>query len=177
MLDIISTPQPDVFEPLRFDLESGAEVGDASGMEEEKKGSLFDELLPREIKLTILAWVVRVHEIDHERLVNAGPDGISAKTKSRSVKWTTHRAGMGRNKWVGRDRGIRELVKLGRVSSLSSLVCYRQSLIQLVGIKNLAKPSLRWSTLASTQLILVPSPPDSYVDKASRDRWCIYYLN
>ncbi|KAF9785728.1 hypothetical protein BJ322DRAFT_1210359 [Thelephora terrestris] len=113
-LDIISSPQLDVFEPLRFDLDNGGE--ETSGMEEGKKGSLFDELLPREVKLTILAWVVRVHEMDHERLVNADLDDAIAKTKSGSIKWTAHKAGLGRNRWVGKDRGIRELVKLGRVS-------------------------------------------------------------
>ena len=150
VLDIISTPQPDVFEPLRFDLDSGAEDGETSGTGEEKKGSLFDDLLPREVKLTIFAWVVRVHEMDHERLVNVGPHDTSTKTKSGSVKWTAHKAGTGRNKWVGRDRGIRELVKLGRVSSTFSSVCYWQSLIELVGIESLAELSLRWSALAST---------------------------
>ena len=115
-LDIISTPQPDVFEPLRFDLDSSAEDGEDSG-EEEKKGSFFDELLPREVKLTIFAWVVWVHERDHERLVNAGPDGVPAKAKTGSVKWSAHKAAVGRNKWVGRDRGLRELIKFGRVSS------------------------------------------------------------
>lgn len=104
-----------MFEPLRFDLDSSAEGTEGSG-EEERKEALFDELLPREVKLTIFAWVVWIHERDHERLVNAGPDGTVAKTKSGSVKWTAHKAGMARNKWVGRDRGIRELVKLGRVS-------------------------------------------------------------
>ena len=119
-LDIISTPELDVFEPLRFDLDSGAESEDSRGEEKgEKKGALFDELLPREIKLTIFAWVVWVHELDHERLVDAGPDGVTAKTKSGSIKWSAHKAGMARNKWVGRDRGIRELIKLGRVSSRS----------------------------------------------------------
>lgn len=100
-------PQLDVFEPLRFDLDNSAEGS---------KKALFDELLPREVKLTIFAWVVWIHEMDHERLVNAGPDGVTAKTRSGSVKWTAHKAGLGRNKWVGRDRGIRELIKLGRVS-------------------------------------------------------------
>ena len=110
-----------MFEPLRFDLDNSAEDGEAGGVKEERKRPLFDELLPREVKLTILAWVVRVQETDHQRLVNAGPDGVSAKTKSGSVKWTAHKAGLGRNKWVGRDRGIRELIKLGRVSSIFSL--------------------------------------------------------
>jgi F-box/leucine-rich repeat protein 2/20 len=118
-LDIISTPQLDVFEPLRFDLDSGTEGTEDSGEKEERMKALFDELLPREVKLTIFSWVVWIHEIDHERLVNAGPDGVIARTRSGSAKWTAHKAGMGRNKWVGRDRGIRELVKLGRVSSSS----------------------------------------------------------
>ena len=117
-LDIISTPQLDVFEPLRFDLDSGAE---GSGEQEEREKVLFDELLPREVKLTIFAWVVWIHEMDHERLINASPDDVTAKTRSGSVKWTAHKAGIGRNKWVGRDRGIRELIKLGRVSSSSHL--------------------------------------------------------
>jgi len=117
-LDIISTPQLDVFEPLRFDLDTGAEC---SGEQEEREKALFDELLPREVKLTIFAWVVWIHELDHERLVNASPGDVTAKTRSGSVKWTAHKAGMGRNKWVGRDRGIRELIKLGRVSSSSHL--------------------------------------------------------
>ena len=117
-LDIISTPQLDVFEPLRFDLDSGAEGG---GEQEEREKALFDELLPREVKLTILAWVVWIHEMDHKRLVNVSPDDVTAKTRSGSMKWTAHKAGMGRNKWVGRDRGIRELIKLGRVSSSSHL--------------------------------------------------------
>jgi len=134
-LDIISTPQLDVFEPLRFDLDSGAEGGEDSGEEEDV--SLFDELLPREVKLTIFAWVVWAHERDHERLLNAGPDGVPAKTKTGSVKWSVHKAGMGRNKWVGRDRGLRELIKLGRVS-WRPLRYLRWSLIELVGIQNLA---------------------------------------
>jgi hypothetical protein len=133
----------DVFEPLRFDLDTDAEDV------EEIKGALFDELLPREIKLTIFLWVVWVHERDHERLVNAGPDGVAVKTKSGSVKWSAHKAGTGRNKWVGRDRGLRELIKLGRVSS-NSLLCRRQSLIGLAGVPSLAGLGLRWSTLAST---------------------------
>ena len=119
-LDIISTPQPDVFEPLRFDLGSGADDED-SGVEEESRGSLFDELLPREIKLAIFAWVVRVHEMDHERLVNASLDDVIAMTKSGSIRWTAHKAGMGRNKWVGRDRGIRELAKFSRVGLIVNL--------------------------------------------------------
>lgn len=103
-----------MFEPLRFDLDSGAEGAEGDG--EVARGALFDELLPREVKLTIFACVVWVHERDHGLLVHAGPNGLPAKTKSGSVKWSARKAGVGRNKWVGRDRGIRELIKLGRVS-------------------------------------------------------------
>ena len=139
-LDIISTPQLDVFKPLRFDLGSGAEGSEGCGEKEERKKALFDELLPREIKLTIFAWVIWIHERDHERLVNPS---VAAKTKSRSVKWTAHKAGTGRNKWVGRDRGTRELIKLGRVGSSSrSHLPPRGELIEPVGIQGLARLSL-----------------------------------
>jgi hypothetical protein len=67
----------DVFEPLRFYLDRGVE-GTEDSVEKEQRKELFDEL-PREVELTIFAWVVWIHEIDHERLVNAGPDGVIAK--------------------------------------------------------------------------------------------------
>jgi hypothetical protein len=76
-LDIISTPQLDVFEPLRFYLDRGVE-GTEDSVEKEQRKELFDEL-PREVELTIFAWVVWIHELDHERLVNAGPEGVIAK--------------------------------------------------------------------------------------------------
>jgi hypothetical protein len=66
-----------VFEPLRFYLDRGVE-GTEDSVEKEQRKELFDEL-PREVELTIFAWVVWIHEIDHERLVNAGPDGVIAK--------------------------------------------------------------------------------------------------
>ena len=89
---------------------------EGSSEQKEREKVLFGKLLPREVKLTIFAWVVWIHEMDHERLINASPDDVTAKTRSGSVKWTTHKAGIGRNKWVGRDRGIWELIKLRRVS-------------------------------------------------------------
>ena len=145
-----------MFEPLRFDSDSNAEDREE---EWKKKGALFDDLLPREVKLTIFTWVVWVHERDHERLVNAGPNGVSAKTKSGSVKWSAHKAGMGRNKWVGTDRGLRELIKLSRVS-LISLSYQRHSFIQ---IRRYLKPGGTWSLTANsgvnlTSLLSLASP-------------------
>ncbi|KAH9949386.1 RNI-like protein [Amylocystis lapponica] len=63
----------------------------------------FDEFLPRELKLQVFAALVDLHHLEHEKSVQEG-------------KWTFLKATSSKNKWVGRDRGIRELFKLSRVS-------------------------------------------------------------
>ncbi|KAF5392402.1 hypothetical protein D9757_002293 [Collybiopsis confluens] len=65
--------------------------------------NLFDELLPRELKLQILASLVALHESDRTRL-------------TAQVDWTVTRAISSKNRWLGKDRAVRELIKLGRVS-------------------------------------------------------------
>lgn len=84
--DIISSPELNVFSPIRV------EVRD-----------FFDEILPREIQLQIFSALLAVHEADFCRLV-AGDT------------WTALKASSTKNRWVGRHRGIRELIKMGRVS-------------------------------------------------------------
>jgi F-box/leucine-rich repeat protein 2/20 len=64
--------------------------------------NLFDGLLPRELRLRIFGILVRIHEEDHERRVCEG-------------RWTAIKAS--KHKWVGRDQGIRELLRLSRVST------------------------------------------------------------
>ncbi|KAI0784907.1 hypothetical protein C8Q75DRAFT_723349 [Abortiporus biennis] len=63
----------------------------------------FDDILPRELKLHVLAILVKIHEEDHDKRV-------------QSSRWTAIKASSSRNKWVGRDKGIKELFKLSRVS-------------------------------------------------------------
>ncbi|PCH34071.1 RNI-like protein [Wolfiporia cocos MD-104 SS10] len=63
--------------------------------------SYFDDCLPTELKLRVFIALVEVHEAEHERLVREG-------------HWTMRKAS--KNKWVGKDRGIKELVKVSRVS-------------------------------------------------------------
>ena len=63
--------------------------------------NLFDGILPREIRLRIFGFLVKVYEEDHARKISEG-------------RWTSNKAS--KNKWVGRDRGIRELIRLRRVS-------------------------------------------------------------
>jgi F-box and leucine-rich repeat protein 2/20 len=92
-LDIISFPEVSISSPVRVD-----------------NHDLFDELLPRELKLHILSLFVASYEADFLQLITG-------------KKWTAIKASSVRNKWVGRDKGVRELIKLGRVSiSLSTLV-------------------------------------------------------
>jgi F-box/leucine-rich repeat protein 2/20 len=64
----------------------------------------LDELLPQELRIQILASLVILHEMDHLRAIKEG-------------RWTVAKASSSRNRWVGRDKGIRELVRLSRVSS------------------------------------------------------------
>lgn len=66
--------------------------------------NLFDGMLPREIRLRIFGFLVKIHEEDHARKVNEG-------------RWTANKAS--KHKWVGRDRGVRELIRLRRVSMRS----------------------------------------------------------
>jgi F-box and leucine-rich repeat protein 2/20 len=63
--------------------------------------NLFDGILPREIRLRIFGFLVKIYEEDHARKISEG-------------RWTVNKAS--KNKWVGRDRGIRELIRLRRVS-------------------------------------------------------------
>lgn len=64
--------------------------------------NLFDGMLPRELRLRIFGRLVGIHEEDHERRVREG-------------RWTAIKAS--KHKWVGRDQGIRELMRLSRVST------------------------------------------------------------
>lgn len=65
--------------------------------------SYFDDWLPQELKLHILASLMDLFEVEFEKRVADG-------------KWTAQKAIASRNKWVGRERGVRELFKLSRVS-------------------------------------------------------------
>lgn len=66
--------------------------------------NLFDGILPREIRLRIFGFLVKIHEEDHARKVD-------------ERRWTANKAS--KQKWVGRDRGVRELIRLRRVSMRS----------------------------------------------------------
>ncbi|EMD42296.1 hypothetical protein CERSUDRAFT_79884, partial [Gelatoporia subvermispora B] len=63
----------------------------------------FDDWLPRELRLHILAALVNIHDADHRRYI-------------QDNTWSVLKATSSRNKWVGRDKGLRELFKLSRVS-------------------------------------------------------------
>ncbi|KAH7922798.1 RNI-like protein [Leucogyrophana mollusca] len=65
--------------------------------------NLFDEVLPRELRLQVLSALVSLHQAEHER-------------KQKTGQWTVASASSSKNRWVGKDRGMRELVKLSRVS-------------------------------------------------------------
>ena len=68
----------------------------------------FDEWLPHELKLHILALLPELHEAEHE-------------SHDKSENWSAHKASHHRNKWVGAERGIKELFKLCRVRMTFSM--------------------------------------------------------
>ncbi|PSS29659.1 hypothetical protein PHLCEN_2v2807 [Hermanssonia centrifuga] len=68
----------------------------------------FDEYLPHELKLQVLTALVDLHIIEHEKRLRDG-------------KWTVLKASSSKSKWVGKERGFRELFKLSRVGITSNL--------------------------------------------------------
>jgi len=97
----------------------------------------FDEALPRELRLRILSSLLSLHEEEHDRIVREG-------------YWTVMRASSSKNKWVGRNKGIRELVKFRRVSNASTNFV-NKVLIVLVGFKVMAGPRLRRSDVEQSE--------------------------
>jgi F-box/leucine-rich repeat protein 2/20 len=63
----------------------------------------FEDRLPHELKVRVFAALVRLHEEEHERVLESG-------------SWTALKAASTRHRWVGTNKGVRELVKFGRVS-------------------------------------------------------------
>ncbi|KAJ7292807.1 F-box domain-containing protein [Mycena rebaudengoi] len=61
------------------------------------------DILPEELRLSILISLIAVHEADHARAL-------------RNEQWTVVKASSSRNRWIGRDKAVRELVRFSRVS-------------------------------------------------------------
>ncbi|KAG6911332.1 hypothetical protein DXG01_001003 [Tephrocybe rancida] len=85
-LDIVPLSTSDVFSPIPLVVKN-----------------YFDEVLPRELRLHVFEALVTLHEAEHLRAVEQG-------------RWSVSKASSSRHRWVGRDRGVRELVRLSRVS-------------------------------------------------------------
>lgn len=84
-LDFIPVTSSDVFQPLPLIIRN-----------------YFDLILPRELRLAILRSLIHVHEADLQRAIEEG-------------RFNMAKAASSRGRWVGRDKGIRELFKLSRV--------------------------------------------------------------
>ncbi|KAF8433524.1 hypothetical protein L210DRAFT_3411656 [Boletus edulis BED1] len=83
---------------------------------------LFDEMLPRELRLRVFSALISLHEEDHEQLKKSG-------------KWSVLVATSSKNRWVGRNRAVRELVKLSRVSKLWRTLVFDGQLWQDVDLR------------------------------------------
>lgn len=84
-LDIIPDTSTDIFQPLPVIILN-----------------YFDLVLPKELRLHILRAIVDLHEDDLQRSILEGRFTVAKATSSRS-------------RWIGRDKGVRELFKLSRV--------------------------------------------------------------
>ena len=93
-LDFVPATRTDIFEPIPIVIRN-----------------YFDEVLPRELRLQILQSLVELHSLEHQLAVRDG-------------RWTMAKASSSKGRWVGRDKGIRELVKLSRVYLISSTLSY-----------------------------------------------------
>ncbi|KAF7367256.1 hypothetical protein MSAN_00787500 [Mycena sanguinolenta] len=85
-LDLIPSINGDVFNPIPLFVPN-----------------YFDDILPRELRVCIFLALIAVHEADQTR---AHRDG----------QWSVAKASSSKNKWVGRDKALRELVRFSRVS-------------------------------------------------------------
>ncbi|KIL01060.1 hypothetical protein PAXRUDRAFT_128539 [Paxillus rubicundulus Ve08.2h10] len=90
--------------------------------------NLFDEMLPRELRLHVFSALISLHETDHERLKSSG-------------QWTILTASSTKNRWVGRDRAVRELVKFSRVSKAWRTLVFDGQLWQYVDLRAFLKMS------------------------------------
>ena len=83
--------------------------------------NFFDDILPTELRLLVLGSLVSLYELDHRRALKDG-------------RWSVAKASSSRGKWVGRDRGIRELVRLSRASVFAFLSSHEPDQILLMNL-------------------------------------------
>lgn len=69
---------------------------------------LFDSKLPRELRLDIFAILVLLYEAEGDAMI-------------RSTDWTTSKASSKTHRWIGRNEGLVELVKISRVSNANAV--------------------------------------------------------
>lgn len=115
ILDIIPRGNSDVFAPVPLVLQN-----------------LFDETLPRELKLQVFSALIFLHEDEFQLWKSSG-------------QWTVSKASSSKYRWVGRDRGMRELVKLSRVSKAWRSLVFDGQLwvdVDLKAFPNLPTPFL-----------------------------------
>lgn len=94
----------------------------------------FDEVLPEELRLQVLASLIDLHEAEFVRAVEDG-------------RWTMAKASSSKGRWIGRNKGVRELVRLSRVSTQLLKLSPPPNIYIYAGIQSLAETGLRWTAL------------------------------
>ncbi|KAG7099791.1 hypothetical protein E1B28_001603 [Marasmius oreades] len=111
ILDIISSTSPDLFLPVSIPLPIAV------------TRNSFDEKLPRELKLKVLACLVELYEREYQRVIDDG-------------NWTALKAASPKNRWVGKDRAIKQLVKLSQVSKSWQALVFDGQLWATLGLRS-----------------------------------------
>ena len=126
---------------------------------EEITPNCFNNILPRELQLAVLKALVDIHEEEQQRIERGEYQGKiwSVRTASKA-------------RWVGRNKGLRELVKFTRVGLFPSFLCgvIRCS---MAGFKDVAVPRIGWPAVGcATSNIIPTASPSRFTFTAGRTR-------
>ncbi|KAG9049722.1 hypothetical protein FS837_009367 [Tulasnella sp. UAMH 9824] len=79
------------------------------------KVDYFDTVLPYELRLQVFRTLIQLHVADHENLVNSNEWSVGTAAGTASEAFVGKKAKTENPRWVGFERGVRELVRIGRV--------------------------------------------------------------
>ncbi|KIO21406.1 hypothetical protein M407DRAFT_28997 [Tulasnella calospora MUT 4182] len=79
------------------------------------KVNYFETVLPYELRLQVFRALIQLHVADHENLVSSNAWSVGTAAGTASEAFVGKKAKAENARWVGFERGVRELVKIGRV--------------------------------------------------------------
>ncbi|KAJ7597327.1 RNI-like protein [Mycena floridula] len=107
--------------PSILDLVSYQELDLCVPAQAARKPAYFDDMLSKELQLQVMSALLDIHEAGHRKIQEQG-------------LWTLHKAVSSASKWVGRERGVCELLKLRAVSKSWEMLVLDGSLWQNIDL-------------------------------------------